>query len=248
MDRSNHKRIDSLLRGQVFGGDTDNPDIIYRYAECLSFIEKCTVVVSDLKAGTSRIFHGRFSDILGIKRREENENSIWEKEILSLMSAEQMEKKYLSELRYFNFLRHIPRGKRGNYHLESHLKMKDNTGKILDILHRMYYSYEKDSDTVRFGICIYELMVFELPSDSVAIDSLSGKWIEITSKTDGDILSVREKQVLSLVEKGFTSQEIATQLYISKNTVSRHRQEILSKMQVKNSTEACLRAKQLHIL
>lgn len=247
MKTRNHKAIDTVLRGQSFEDDAAMPDIVYRYAQSLSLIEKCTVVVSDLKAGTSMIFHGKFSDILGTRRRE-IENSIWEEEILSSMSTEQQDKKFLAELRFFNFLRHIPRCKRENYHLASHLKMKDSAGRDMDVLHRMYYSYETDSDTVRFGICIYEPLVFSLPSDSVIIDSPSGKWIELSSKTDGAILSAREKQVLSLIEKGFTSQEIATELCISKNTVSRHRQEILSKLQVKNSTEACLRAKLLHII
>lgn len=265
MKTSNHKEIDAMLREQNFGEDAERPDMAYLYAGSLSMIEKSTVVVSDLKVGTSRIFHGKFSEILGLKK-EEIENSIWEKEILNLMTDEQRDKKYISELRFFNFLRHLPSAKRENYYLASHLKMRDKVGNIVDVLHRMYYIYEKPSDpakysggkknpdtekvsdTVRLGICIYEPLVFLLPSESVAIDSLSGKWIELSSKNDGDILSVREKQVLSLIEKGLTSQNIATQLCISKHTVSRHRQEILAKLQVKNSTEACLRAKQLQII
>ncbi len=247
MKTGNHKEIDTLLRSQNFDGNASTPDMIYRYAEALTLIEKCTVVVSDLKVGTSRIFHGKFSETLGL-RRHAIENSIWEKDIISHLSTRQQEKKYLAELRFFNFLRHVPPGRRENYYLASHLILNASSGSSLDVLHRLYYSYEKDSDVIRFGIYIYEPLVFDMPSDSIAIDSLSGKWIELSSKIDGNILSVREKQVLSLIEKGFTSHDIAAQLCISKNTVSRHRQEILAKLQVKNSTEACIRAKQLHII
>ncbi len=247
MKTINHREIDRLLRRQNFEDDSATAHSVYHYAEWLSMIENSTVVVSDLKAGTSRIFHGNFSDILRL-RRKETENSIWETDLLNRLPEDEKEKKFLSELRFFNFIRHIPRGKRVNYHLASCLKMNDADNVLHNVLHRMYYVYERDGDTVRYGICIYELSVFDLPAESVAIDSASGKWVELSAKSDGEILSAREKQVLALIERGMTSKEIASQLYISKNTVSRHRQVILSKLQVRNSTEACLRAKQLHII
>jgi DNA-binding NarL/FixJ family response regulator len=50
------------------------------------------------------------------------------------------------------------------------------------------------------------------------------------------------------VERGLTSLQIADELSISKFTVSRHRQDILAKLQVKNSAEACRLAHTLGIL
>ncbi len=44
------------------------------------------------------------------------------------------------------------------------------------------------------------------------------------------------------------SKEIAAALSISVNTVSRHRQEILGKLQVKNSIEACRVARELRLI
>ncbi|MFG6381685.1 MAG: helix-turn-helix transcriptional regulator, partial [Muribaculum sp.] len=71
---------------------------------------------------------------------------------------------------------------------------------------------------------------------------------ELTSAADASILSRREKQVLTLIDSGKRSYEIAEILSISKNTVSRHRQEILAKLQVKNSMEACRIAKAMKII
>lgn len=42
-----------------------------------------------------------------------------------------------------------------------------------------------------------------------------------------------------------SSKMIASKLDISKNTVDRHRQNIINKMKVSNMTEACNKAKQL---
>lgn len=41
------------------------------------------------------------------------------------------------------------------------------------------------------------------------------------------ILSEREKEILRCIRKGLSSKEIAATLYISVNTVNRHRQNIL---------------------
>ena len=62
------------------------------------------------------------------------------------------------------------------------------------------------------------------------------------------VLSEREKEILSLIGIGKPSKEIADLLFISKNTVSRHRQNILSKLQVRNSIEAYRIAKELGLL
>lgn len=51
-------------------------------------------------------------------------------------------------------------------------------------------------------------------------------------------LTVREKEILALIQQGLLSKEIAEKLFISVNTVNIHRQNILHKMQVGNSIEA----------
>lgn len=242
-----HHEIDTLLRDQEFSGDSVLSDVVYRYAESMATVERCIAVVSDLQSGTSRIFNGAFSDVLGLGGYS-CENSIWEKAILDKMSPEEREEKYLSELRFYNFLRHLPQGKRADYYLATYLRFNDNQDRCVDVLHRMYYCHENDSEAIRFAICIYGPLTFRLPSKSVAINSVTGKWVELSANTDCNILSTREKQVLTLIETGLTSKDIAESLCISKNTVSRHRQEILAKLQAKNSTEACRRAKQLNII
>lgn len=80
------------------------------------------------------------------------------------------------------------------------------------------------------------------------INSANGQIMELDKHKSSKILSVREKQVLNLIDKGFSNKEIAATLCISINTVSRHRQEILAKLQVKNSIEACRIAKDLRLI
>lgn len=50
-------------------------------------------------------------------------------------------------------------------------------------------------------------------------------------------LSEREKEVLESIASGFTTQEIANKLYISKNTVETHRKNLLFKLKARNTAE-----------
>ena len=247
--KTTRQELTSLLCDQSFAPELDPEQLspVYSYAEGIARVERCTVVVSDLKHGASRIFHGRFSQRLGLSDRV-GENSIWEREILCHLSNEECERKYLAELRFYNFLRRLPRHRRPDYYLASHLLMTDCQGVAIDVLHRMYYCYEPDSDAVRFAVCIYGPSISDVQAKSAAIDAVTGTWIELSSGEDNLILSSGEKEVLALIATGLTSADVATRLCISHNTVNRHRQSILAKLQAKNSTEACRRAKQLKII
>ncbi|QBD77106.1 hypothetical protein EPA93_14290 [Ktedonosporobacter rubrisoli] len=63
-----------------------------------------------------------------------------------------------------------------------------------------------------------------------------------------DPLSVREREVLSLLAHGASNQQIADHLVISLNTAKRHVKHILAKLAVTNRTQAVVRARELHLL
>jgi len=63
-----------------------------------------------------------------------------------------------------------------------------------------------------------------------------------------DPLSGREIEVLQLIARGLTNQEIADHLYLSLHTVKVHARNIYSKLAVKNRTQAVAQAKALGIL
>ncbi|MDO8614416.1 MAG: response regulator transcription factor [Dehalococcoidia bacterium] len=56
-------------------------------------------------------------------------------------------------------------------------------------------------------------------------------------KANYDGLSGRERQVLTLVAEGRTSQQIADELFVSINTVQTHRAHIMEKLQLQNRAE-----------
>ena len=77
---------------------------------------------------------------------------------------------------------------------------------------------------------------------------MDGSVTELNNDDDRNILSEREKQTLRLIDSGMMSKDIAAAMSISINTVSRHRQDILRKLQVRNSIEACRMARRLGLI
>lgn len=61
-------------------------------------------------------------------------------------------------------------------------------------------------------------------------------------------LTKREMEILSLIEIGFTNQEIAAHFHISVGTVKGYNNQLFSKLRVRNRTQAILQARQMGIL
>ncbi len=54
---------------------------------------------------------------------------------------------------------------------------------------------------------------------------------------EGELLSAREQEVLTLVAQGLTNKEVAEKLYISENTVKYHMKNILDKLHLQNRAQ-----------
>lgn len=63
-----------------------------------------------------------------------------------------------------------------------------------------------------------------------------------------DLLSDRELDVLRLLARGSTTSQVATDLYISENTVKTHIRHIFEKLEVNNRAEAVAKATQLGLI
>ena len=68
---------------------------------------------------------------------------------------------------------------------------------------------------------------------------------EPSGKTDGDELTVREREVLELIAAGATNREIAERLYLSPHTVKEYTSSLYKKLDVPNRAGAARRAEQL---
>ncbi len=78
------------------------------------------------------------------------------------------------------------------------------------------------------------------PKAAVAVLAQLRRAPHIKPESSPDPLSPQQIVILRLVAQGLSSREIATQLYLSENTVKGYVQEILHRLGVKNRTEAVM--------
>lgn len=246
--------LNKKLLEQPFEEETEQAVSLTQYqhiAFTYSIMENSIAVLSDLKSRKSYIYNGGVALRLGISEKKSIEeiDSIWEEKIFSRIHPDDLLEKHLLELQFFHFLKDMPLSERLDYYIVSQIRMRDNSNEYVAVQHRMFYASSHNS--MRLALCIYNLSENNALSnayDGRIINSATGVSIKQDKKKCNDILSVREKEILRLIAKGKMSKEIAGSLSISINTVNRHRQNILEKLRVKNSIEACRVAELMEIL
>jgi two-component system, NarL family, response regulator DevR len=78
------------------------------------------------------------------------------------------------------------------------------------------------------------------PKAAVVVLAQLRRALQMGQEPPPEPLSTQQIVILRLVAQGFSSREIATQLYLSENTVKSYVQEILHRLGVKNRTEAVM--------
>lgn len=221
-------------------------EIAMHYAD----MENAIAVLSDLSSNLSYIYFGDFARHLGISHGDKNSNinSIWETEILRLVHPDDLKNKYMQELSFFNYMKHLPQNRFKDYYFAGTLRIRNASGTYQQTLHRIFYIPQPAAGGIWLALCLYTPSVVSLPANGLIINSATGETRQTERSNVPKLLSEREVQVIKLIAKGMISKDIAALLSISINTVSRHRQDILRKLQVGNSIEACSVAKEIGII
>lgn len=248
--------LNDKLLNQDFGNRYPEEGSLDRYlqiAAAYAVLENALVVLSDLKADKSYLFSGGIAEVLGLERKKEMKeiDSIWEEEIFSRIHPEDLLAKHSLELQFFHQWKSMPVRERSDHYIKSRIRMCDRSGVYIPVEHRTFYISSVTDGSLWLGLCLYshpylspELLTYE----GRIVNSVTGVSLKPDKGRCRSILSVREKELLRLIEQGKLSKEIAEWLHISIYTVNRHRQNILEKLRVKNSLEACRVAKRMGLL
>lgn len=242
-------KLDEKLRQQMDGRLEEDEELQLRFvAKAYAICENSIAVLSNLRTNKSHIYYGKTSDLLGFEPvgSYEKIESIWEEKILSRIHPDDQRRRQLQELAFCQFVCSLHSEKAFDWHMENTMRMADRNGKYIPTRHRIFYFKGNGQRGVCYTICLFNIAT---KTNKLAImkNSLTGeeRQIDIDEK---QLLSEREITIMNMVSEGLQSKAISTRLEISKNTVDRHRQNIISKMQASNMAEACHKAKQLGLL
>ena len=133
-----------------------------------------------------------------------------------------------------------------SWYLENTMRLRGKDGEYRYWRHRIFYFPGSGQQGISYALCLYNLT----PEDSggtYLTNTITGEK-QLLVIDEGNILTEREKIVLQMIQSGKSSKMIADRLEISKHTVDRHRQNIIAKLRVNNTTEACHKAKRLGLI
>ena len=242
-------QLNEILTNQakLNASNTNTKDLLM-IAKSYAIAENAIAVLSDMKEQCSDIFYGKAGEFLGIAEQGAHHHipSIWEEEIMSRIHPDDLIDKQADELKFYYFLRNMNPNEVADYVYHGTLRMKDNAGQYHLMDHRISYLHIDDEKHIRFALCIYTILRDN--SNSKIYNTSNQQDYHLDEEDYADILSKREKEILMYINMGMSSKEIANQLKISFNTVSRHRANIREKLNAQNTVETLQIAKKLKML
>jgi LuxR family maltose regulon positive regulatory protein len=117
------------------------------------------------------------------------------------------------------------------------------------LLERLLYEYGQDepvkerAPAKQIAYITHILTAFGPDGDIQPVQAITSATVVVDT-----LLTPREKDVVSLLAQGMTYADIASQLVITENTLKYHIKHIYSKLQVRNRTEAVLKAQKLQLI
>lgn len=197
-------------------------------------------VISDLVNDAGYIYAGTFGLSLGLGA-ETVFDSAFEDVVFSYIDEEQLSDSHILELRYIELVKSLPATERQCYVKSSRLTMR-HAGREVPVVHQTRYLEVTERGGINIALCTY------MPTGFAGDGGFEGHILDLRTglpvsderlqSLDNRILSRREREVLRFLSEGLSSKQIADRLNISVNTVYRHRQNIIDRLNVVNTAEA----------
>lgn len=209
-------------------------------------------VISDYLHNVCHIYSGRFGQtIFHLPAYHFDDKSAFEDAIFQRVEKDDLLERHVLELRFINFLNRIPTEKKTDYQASCAMRLPKEDGRHIYIFHTTRPFCIQPNGSALCGLCTYIPMPH--PSHGVisGITNLStGEAVdrEVYEDYSKSLLSHRQVEVLTLLARGMSSKQIADKLFISQNTVNRHRQDILSALRVTNTTAAVETALRMRLI
>lgn len=243
MDK-NFEPIERLYLSQTFDMESDEEQMLTEckmIAKAYALAENAVVSMGDNRRNCSYCYFGGVADILGISQEERVSllPSLYEHFIFDRCHPDDLSKRHAEEIAFLHYIANHSTPQRYREHiLCNYMRVKDANGEYRWVKHRMIPLATDMNGCLLLCACIYTLATDEDRRTKFA-NTRTGEVRILTNRDYEKILSERELEVLRLIDRGLLSKEIANILCISINTVSRHRQNILQKLNVDRAIEAC---------
>lgn len=236
------KRINDIYLNQAFDGraEKDVLEECKQIAKAYALAENAIVSMGDNIENCSYCYFGGLADVLGIPKEERKDKicSLYEEFVFGRANAEDLSCRHAHELVFLCEIQPLTAEKRKDYYLSDFLRIHDPQGKWHWVEHRMFPLASLEDSSFWLCMCVYTMGRNTMRKPKI-VNTRTGEVRILTSQDYASLLSHRELEVLKFIADGLLSKEIAERLFISVNTVNRHRQNIFEKLHADNAIEAC---------
>ena len=224
-------------------------------ASVLARVGSSCAVVTDASRDRCYIYAGGFGILMGLSagpRADVVFDSSDEDEIYNRIHPEDLVDKRMLEYEFFKMAHHLPPSEKTAWKATCRLRMLDADGIYRYIDNSTQVAHLSPSGTIWLILCRYDLSATQSPASGIEPHIVNNRTGRITAlqlgERRGRVLTVREKEILRMIQGGMASKQIAAALGISLHTVNRHRQNIIEKLSVGNSVEAVAAATAMNLL
>lgn len=223
-------------------------------AESLVQVKNGCAVITDASCDHSYVYPGDFGRIIGFSDDKclMEVDSSDEDVIYELIHPEDLVDKRFLEYEFFKLTDSLLADDKLSYRAACTLRMRDKNGEYRHIDNSTQVIRLSPAGKIWLILCLYDLSSHPHPGSGIKPSIINTRSGEITKLSfDSErrhLLSDREKEIMLLIKEGKASKNIADILGISINTVNRHRQNIITKLNVGNSIEAIAAATAMNLL
>ena len=222
-----------------------------RLLDRIAMVENSSVTVFDMFQKKYVFVRNRFRDILGYDPEQAAVEGF--AYFLRIMHPDDVPMVLDTTARALKFIMSLPSDERQDYKTVFEHRLRDASGRYIRFLQQETV-LELD---LKGNLWLILILVDVCPNQQETksfqrsiINIRTGRALPFNDYNDGSgsTLSRREVEVLEYLGKGFASREIADRLFISVNTVNNHRQNIIRKMGLANTSEAISYARRIGIV
>lgn len=224
-------------------------------AEIVAVLNNSCTVITDAARDKCYVYGGALARLLGITDDPvlaTDFDSSDEDMIYNRLHPEDLAEKRMLEFEFFKYVDTLDGQSKLDHIAQSRIRILDASDHYLYVDNTTQVICTSPHNKIWLILCCYTLSPDQSPASDIEaciVDRVTGdiKRLSLSDKRS-KILTDREKEILRLVKDGRSSKQIASDLGISINTVSRHRQNILEKLSVGNSPEAIRAATSMRLL
>ncbi|MEX2567331.1 MAG: helix-turn-helix transcriptional regulator [Cyclobacteriaceae bacterium] len=208
----------------LFGDDSDCQAALNHICYCCEVEKNLMISVYDLKKHKFLFFNDSFKNTLGDNHLENKPNS-WD---FWFQKINPDESKTIKS-RINDFIRNCsPQKPPDAQFFTYHIRNIFNQWRLINHELSSYY-YKNEFIALSY---LYDISQKEQIENYLGVKASSGNPIACEIS-----ISKREKEVLQLIAEGFSSKQIAHELYISNHTAISHRKHLIEKFKVKNTAQ-----------